>query len=100
MATYAISFNLKYDDSYSTRYDSFMKAIRSFPTVWEETTSFALVESSRSLEEVERLLYLTDFSVSKDKMLVINVTSDACIARGKIDYPSTLRKLMPSIVIK
>ncbi|QPA25441.1 hypothetical protein IR196_04925 [Brucella anthropi] len=100
MATYAISFNLEYDDKYIDRYNSLMKVIRSFPTVWEETTSFALIESTRSLEEVERSLFLSEFSPSKDKMLVINVSHDACIGRGKIKYPATLRKLMPAIEIK
>lgn len=100
MATYAISFCLAADSTYSERYQSLMDVVRSFPTVWEETTSFALVESSLSLEEVERLLYLSKFSPSNDKMLVINVTSDACIGRGKIEYPYTLGKLMPSIEIK
>ena len=99
MATYAISFNLHYDSTYSDRYDSLMKAIRSSATVWEETTSFALVESSKSLTIFEIDLYLSKFDATKDILVVIDVTNCAAEARGKIADKTKLRKLLPNITI-
>jgi len=102
MATYAVSFNIAYDSSasYSERYDSFMAEVRKSSKVWAETTSFCLCETSEAIEDFELRLYLSKFSPSKDKLLVLDVRYDASIARGKIDYPSTLRSLLPAVVVK
>lgn len=102
MATYAVSFNIAYDSSvsYSERYESLMDEIRKCPTVWMETTSFCLCETNETLESFQRRLYLSKFSPTKDKMLVIDVRYDNAIAQGKIDYPATLRSLLPSVVVK
>ena len=99
MATYAVSFHLKKDSSYETRYGSLMEEIRKSSTVWDETTSFCLVERSESLSVFTSKLYMTDFSPSRDKLLVMSVKEVAASARGDINYPATLRSLLPSIDI-
>ena len=99
MATYAISFNLDYNSTYSDRYQSLMEAIRRCPKVWEETTSFALVESAETLEELERRLFLSKYSSATDLLLVIKVSYDDAIARGPIKDKDKLRALLPGITI-
>jgi hypothetical protein len=102
MATYAVTFDLKYDtsESYGARYASFMEAIRKCSSVWTATTSFALVQTSEALEDFERRLYLTRFDVTKDQMVVIDVSYDSAISRGAIKEPQKLASLLPGIVQK
>lgn len=100
MTVYAITFRLEHDETWSDRYDSFMDAVRACKTVWAETTSFCLVETDETLEALERRLYLTQFSTFKDTMVVIQVSYDAAVARGKIKDKETLRNLLYGIDIK
>lgn len=100
LATFAITFSFHYDSTYNDRYSSFMAEVRKCSTVWDETTSFALVETTETLEALESRLYLSQFSPSRDKMLVINVSYDAAIARGALSYKATLQTLLPGIAIK
>jgi len=99
MSTFAISFDLKYDtsESYGKRYTSLMAAIRACPTVWSATTAFCLVETSETLEALERRLYLSQFDATKDKLLIINVSYDSATIRGLNTDLATLRKLLPGI---
>lgn len=96
----AVSFHLDYDSTYTDRYASLMKAIRSCPKVWEETTSFAIVETTEKIEDFERRLFLTDFKPSVDTLLVIDVSYDTAISRGKIRDPKTLKELLPGLQAK
>ncbi|VVT04749.1 hypothetical protein [Erythrobacter sp. EC-HK427] len=102
MATYAVSFNIHYDtaNSYNERYESLMDEIKKCPKFWLETTSFCLCETNETLETFERRLYLSKFSPTKDKMLVLDVRYDDAIARGNIKDQMTLRSLLPSVVVK
>jgi hypothetical protein len=100
MSTFALSFNIHYDDTYSDRYGSLMAEVRKCSKIWAETTSFCLVQTAESLTAFESRLYLSKFAPSKDRMLVIDVSFDSAIARGKIDYPSTLGSMLPGIAIK
>lgn len=102
MAIYAITFTIDYDTAvnWNRRYDSFMGEVRKCSTVWTETTSFCLVETTESLETLERRLFLSLFDPVKDKMLVINVSYDSAIARGAIQHPAVLRALLPGIELK
>jgi len=99
MHTYAVSFTIHYDTDRQRRYDSLMAEIRKCSRVWEETTSFCLVETSETLDVFERRLYLSHFSPTKDKLLVVSVRYDDAKARGAIKLPATLRMLLPSIKI-
>ena len=101
MATYAISFTLESNSTYSTRYTSLMEQIRACATVWTETTSFALVSTNETLDQLEHRLYFSSLMICpNDLLVVINVTSDPATIRGTNLYPNTLRALLPSIVQK
>ena len=97
MNTFAVSFTIKYDYDYDERYESFMEAIRACPTVWTETTSFCLVSTPESLSDFQRRLYLTKFSPTRDKFLVMSVRPVMAAARGEISYPATLKSLLPNV---
>jgi len=98
MGTLAITFRFKDDGDREERYESFMKYFEGKKT-WEETTSFVLLDSELSASEVAAKLYLTKFSPSRDKLLVIDVTGDVGQAWGNITMPFTLKSLMPKVVI-
>lgn len=93
MAHYAVSFEIKSGPGYVDRYSSLMAQIREAPSnnVWTETTSFALVETTETVEAfADRLYYLSTLSSSTDKLLVIDHLSGKAIARGPFQYPYTL----------
>ena len=98
MATYAISFEIKSDSTYSKRYQSLMAQVHKCSIVWTETTSFALVQTPESLEDLElRLFVQSEISHLRDKLLVINVTNIPGIFRGVNEMPATLARLMPLV---
>lgn len=99
MSTYAITFTIHYDnsDSWNLRYNSFMAEVRKCPVVWDETTSFCLVQTAETIDQLERRLYLSLFDASKDKLLVIDVSYDAAICRGAISDKVKLGNLLPGI---
>lgn len=102
MPSYAVSFHIHSDNGYSDRYNSLMEQIKKPPSnyVWDETTSFALVETTESLSEFALRLY-TKSSVSSltDKLLVIDHTISAAYAFGKIEYPTLLSTKFKSCTI-
>ena len=100
MATYAVSFHLKKDRTYNDRYDSLMEEIEKSTLIWVETTSFCLVRSGKTLATFTSSLYMTAFDPSKDKLLVMDVGDVNATARGDIEYPATLRSLIPSVTIR
>lgn len=89
---YAVSFEIKYDDTYSARYSSLMEQLREGAQgFWAETTSMVLVRSNEKIEDFERRLYLqSKLLASKDKLLVIDHASNVAVARGPFEYPATL----------
>lgn len=98
MTVYAVSFTLASDSTYGDRYDSLMKQVRAKGKIWEETTSFALVETSESLSDFEIRLYVdSDFNATKDLMVVIAVTGCNGICRGKNALSATLSSIAPEI---
>lgn len=93
MSHYAVSFEIKSGPGYGDRYSSLVAQIRKSPSknVWEETTSFALVETTESLETfADRLYYQSTLSAATDKLLVMDHLSGKAIVRGPIQYPNTL----------
>jgi hypothetical protein len=52
MTTYALSFELKKNTTYQTRYDMLMVAAKSYGRHWCDTTSFVIFETSESIDEV------------------------------------------------
>lgn len=101
MGKFAISFTLKSDDTWSERYISLMGQIRACKKVWEETTSFALVETDENLDGLEhRLYYKSSISSSKDILLVIDVSYKSCSIRGATNNRAKLKEIMPGILEK
>lgn len=93
MPHYAVSFEIKSGPGYGDRYSSLIAQIRAVPgkNVWEETTSFALVETTESLEIfADRLYYKSDLNSVIDKLLVMDHFTGKAIVRGPILYPHTL----------
>jgi hypothetical protein len=97
MATYAVSFTIKWNDTYNERYDSFMEQIRKCKTVWTETTSFALVETDEKIVDFEFRLWLSKFNSTTDSLLVIDASYDDATIRGPAGNRATLKKLLPGI---
>jgi hypothetical protein len=102
MTTYAVSFDLKSDTTYDDRYKSLMAEIKKgTQRTWEDTTSFVLVDSAETLSGFESRIYInSSFDASKDKLLVMDVTGNSAIFRGKTTYPHTLSTLLPKVVQK
>lgn len=98
MSVFAITFRFKDDSDRDKRYASFMEYFEG-KIVWEETTSFVLLETTESVSQVASSLYLTSFSPSRDKLLVIDVTDATASAKGDIKLPNRLKRLLPKVVI-
>ncbi|OOY20151.1 hypothetical protein BMI86_11900 [Thioclava sp. DLFJ5-1] len=94
MATYLIAFRIGANSTYSDRWDSVVKAIRSEAldgTTWEEMTSFIILKSGRTADDLARSIYINSgFDVFTDKLLVVNSSNNTHATRGRIDYPATL----------
>lgn len=100
---YAISFDIKYDTTYTSRYNSLMTQVRATPNgaVWAETTSFVLLRSAEDIATLaDRLYYKSELLDSKDMLLVIDHAANACIARGPFKYPAVLKSHFKGCDIK
>lgn len=97
MSTYAISFHLEYNSTYTERYTSLMAAIRQCAKVWEETTSFAIVETHETLDTLERRLWLSQFSSATDILMVIDISYDSCTIRGAAKKRAILKSILPQV---
>lgn len=101
MARIIVTFRIKNDSGYQTRYESFTKKAAELADssgVWEETTSFVAFKprsSSATAESVCSDLYLhSDFDSSKDVMVVIDLDKKQKATRGEIKYPNTLAAVL------
>jgi len=103
MAKFTITFRFDSDlkhPSYSERYSTFMEQVRK-TGAWEETTSFALTESSETTEQLcDRLYYQSQFSAAYDTMVVVNIQNGFGVSRGRIQYPATLRAKLNGLLQK
>jgi hypothetical protein len=94
MATHVISFRIASGPDYDKRWASVVSAIKSQTSdglTWEETTSFVLIRSAKSAQDLARAIYLgSDFSNSRDTLLVVDVDRKEHATQGLINYPSTL----------
>lgn len=97
MAVYSVSFNIKYDDTYSARYDSFMEQVKKSGKWWAETTSYVVVETAESIDEFcSRIYAYSDFNASKDRYLVLDVNAKSGRYRG-VNTDSDLFTLIPYV---
>jgi hypothetical protein len=96
MSTFGITFRIHNDDTYSARYTSLIDQIRKEATseIWEEPTSFALIESGKTTQSLCDALYSNSSILeSKDQLLVINLSYKSYAERG-CKNKATLKKLM------
>ena len=103
MPSYGVSFELASDSTYRDRYQSLMRQIdisKANPA-WDETTSFALVQTSESLDAFATRLYInTLVSSATDILLVFDPATSSAIARGPIKYPNLLKSHFRYCVLK
>lgn len=95
MAHFIVSFRIKSDSDYQSRYDSFKKRVEDLGggvgKVWEETSSFYAFETKNTAQGLCNDLYLnTEFDPSKDVMLVVDVINQQKATKGEIKYPNIL----------
>ncbi|MBW3512913.1 hypothetical protein [Janthinobacterium sp. NKUCC06_STL] len=95
MAHFIVSFRIKSDSGYQSRYDSFRKRVEEIAggigKVWEETSSFYAFETTNTAQGLCSDLYLsTEFDSSKDMMLVVDIKNQQKATKGEIKYPNTL----------
>lgn len=92
MGHFVITFRIKSDETYQDRYESFTKKVREISEkFWEETSSFYAIKSTGTAQSVcDQLYFETDFTESKDQMLVIDLVKNEKALRGPDMYPNTL----------
>lgn len=100
MGVMAVSFRVEKDESeaeYQKRYKAITDKIKSYASgsIWEETTSFYLFESSSSATAIASGVYLlNEFRTSKEIVLVINTSSKTDHAHKGGTKTSTLDSLL------
>lgn len=95
MAHFIISFRIKSDTSYQSRYDSFTSRVAEIASrdggAWEETSSFFAIKANYTAERLCDDLYLnSEFSAALDIMIVIDLDRREKATKGEIQYPNTL----------
>jgi len=97
MANFIVTFQIKSDDTYQKRYNSFIRKVNELTNYehWDETTSFLCFETSSSAEGVCSSLYVgSDFDATKDIMVVIDVSNKKRATKGPLKYPSLLESYL------
>lgn len=99
MANFIISFRIKQDDTYQSRYASFVDAVRKAGggtgAVWEETSSFFALQASHTATGLCDHLYVSsEFNGTKDEMLVVDLSSRKKATKGPLKYLSTLESCL------
>lgn len=92
MGHFLVTFRFGAGATYSDRYKSFVDKIEEISEyVWDETSSFYAIKASGTAESICDLLYFdTQFSPSKDMMVVIDLDRKEKSTRGELLYPDTL----------
>jgi len=99
MSVFVISFRIHEDSTYEERYESLVEeikkeAIGDVGDIWDETTSFFILQSNKSSTSLCTDLYMhSKISDEKDILLVINLSQKGYAQRGA-QYPNILRALM------
>ncbi|KSO59682.1 hypothetical protein APB06_03310 [Pseudomonas aeruginosa] len=93
MANFIVTFQIKADDTYQSRYSSFKKKINELTSYkhWDETTSFYCFELDYTAQRLCSELYTgSEFNATKDIMVVIDVSNREKATKGPIQYPALL----------
>ena len=101
MPVFSVSFRIHRDATYQHRYDTFVEQLTSVGVgnYWDETTSYMLVRTHETIGDFCTRIYVhSGFDSSKDVYVVMDVDAKSARARGKIEYPNTLKSLVPYIV--
>jgi len=97
MSVYVVSFELKYEDTYSARYDSFMEQVKKTSPWWAENTSTVVVKTDETIDDFcHRIYYDSSIIESKDRFLVL----DADVRSGRVRGPvqdDDLFRLLPFV---
>jgi len=94
MANFILTFRLKADSTYASRYESFVERIHQIAPewVWEETSSFYAFEAEGTAESIcDDLYFNSNFNESLDTMVVVDLGARKSFARGVIESPARLR---------
>jgi len=101
MSTFVISYMIKSDSTYASRYSSLVEQIRECSSKWEETTSFAVVSTAETLTALADRLYYKSLIISeKDILLVLDPNTGDAVIRGPVQYPNTLKSMLPKLAQK
>lgn len=96
MAVFIVSFELKYNDTYNKRYESFMEQIKK-GLWWAENTSVVIVRTDETIDDFCNRIYLhSDFNASTDRFLVLDADVKSGRAKGVIT-DQDLFKLLPFV---
>jgi hypothetical protein len=93
MTHFIVTFSIKSDSDYHSRYSSFTKRVGEIATdgTWEETTSFYALRAAGTASSVCTDLYVnSEFDATKDKMVVIDLDKREKATKGEISYPNSL----------
>lgn len=93
MASFILTFRLESNDTYSQRYDSFVKKLNELVTYrhWDETSSLYIFELDSTADQVSHDLWVgSEFNSTTDIMVVIDVTNRVKSTKGELEYPNLL----------
>jgi hypothetical protein len=97
MAIYLVSFDLKSDATYASRYKSFMEQVKKGGLWWADTTSFVAVKTDEDIDTFCRRIYVSsEFDSAKDLYLVLNADVKSGRVRGPVK-DSYLFTLLPYV---
>lgn len=100
MTIFAISYCFREDAGAAARRESLVREIGRCARIWDETTSFALVETAEPLAALEARLYLdSGLNAIKDRLVVIELVDARATARGVMADREGLRALLPGVAI-
>lgn len=87
MNNFIITYRIKADETYQTRYDSFIRRMKEIggQTFWNETSSFYAIRADLSAEALcAALCKETGFDCVRDAVVVIDTTNHDLVSSGAI----------------
>ncbi|QFS84005.1 hypothetical protein [Roseivivax sp. THAF197b] len=69
MSLKGVTFNIKYDDTYSDRYDALHRVLKRLNSIEDKTTSCVFLDTTKSVDEVHTALFGA-LDYKKDKAIV------------------------------
>jgi hypothetical protein len=92
--TYWISFKIRDDADYQTRYDALVDEIDQLSTkTWSDTTSFYLIETGKEIDALATALKAC-IDLGKDMLVIRRLDNKSARFMGKLPKPTTLKGFM------